>query len=287
MSSMLTLNQDLIETFADRFINHASAYYQQWIYGESYGYRAIYQSPRTEVVVSHLKGDITISVPGLDEHNNGRWICFDSDKEDGSLDKLENFLLQHDWHVIREGRRPGRDGHLWIILDSAIAGQYLFDLAKAMIRLAGLSSADIEIFPKQPQASKLASGVRLPLGIHRKPGANNCRGLFECCAAKDIQSQLSWLARQEVNEAETAIKLAELHAPIELPPIRSVRKNRNGNHERINILDFITVRRIGKELAGQCPLCASEGHDKSEDNLRITNDGTKFACMYGWCRTGA
>lgn len=276
----MSIDNELIKGFASRFINHAGAYYQQWANGTEFGYGAIYQPVTYELIKRHLAGTVTLALPGLDENNHGRWICFDSDTENGALNKLESFLRQHHWHVIREGKRSGRDGHLWILLNESIAGEYLCSLAKAMIKLAGLSSADIEIFPKQPQANKLASGIRLPLGIHRKPGAG-CRGLFECCAAKDIESQLTWLINQPLNDANTAIELAELHALIELPPIKPIRKNRNGNYERINILDYVQVRRFGKELAGQCPVCKAEGHDKHRDNLRINSDGTKFACMYG------
>ena len=112
------MNPELITTFGSRFINHTGAYYRQWSNGTEYGYVAVYQVPTVGIISSHLKGNITISVPALDENNNGRWLCFDSDKEDGNLDKLDSFLRQWGWQTIREGRRPGRDGHLWLLFDS-------------------------------------------------------------------------------------------------------------------------------------------------------------------------
>ncbi len=245
-----------------------------------YGYKAIYQAPSVEIIASHLKGYITISAPALDENANGRWLLFDSDTENGALDILGSFLYQWRWHTILEGRRPGRDGHLWLLLNQSIGGQYLVNLASAMLRLAGVKNSGIEIFPRSARADKLASGIRLPLGIHHKPGAANCRGLFESCAAKDIESQLIWLANQPLNDAATAIELAELHKPLVLPSRPFVSSYRNSNCGRIDILDFVQARRLGKELAAQCPICAAEGHDLHQDNLRISQDGQKFCCWY-------
>ena len=211
--------KESIEILADRFINHTGAYYQQWTNGTQYGYKAIYQAPKAEIIASHMQGNITIAAPALDENNSGRWICFDSDTENGSLDMLDIFLRGWHWHTIREARRSCRDGHLWLLFDSPVAGEHLHNLANAFLELAGLSHTDIEVFPKQVKANKLANGVRLPLGIHRKPGANNCRGLFDI-SEKDIHSQLTWLIQQPLNDTNMAIELAKLHAPVIVLPIR-------------------------------------------------------------------
>ncbi len=199
-------------------------------------------------------------------------------------------MQQWRWHTIREGRRPGRDGHLWLLFDSPIAGEYLVNFGNAVLRLAGAKNSGIEIFPKQAKADRLSSAVRLPLGIHRKPGADNRRGWFNITqqnyySCHDVEYQLAWLAAQPLNDADTAIELAEVHKPIVLTPIKRVREYGNSNHKRINILDFVHTRRFGKEFAAQCPLCAAEGHDLHRDNLRISRDGRKFCCWYGGAAT--
>ena len=101
-----------------------------------------------------------------------------------------------------------------------LAGDHVINLANAMLRLAGIKNSDIETFPKQSKASKLAGGIRLPLGIHRKPGADNCRGYLNLVRQKDIESQLAWLATQPLNDTDVAVELAEEHKPVVLLPIK-------------------------------------------------------------------
>lgn len=64
------------------------------------------------------------------------WLGLDSDTDDGDLDKLEVALRSWGLHVLREGRRSGRAGHMWILLDRTIEADKLITLGKAMMRLA-------------------------------------------------------------------------------------------------------------------------------------------------------
>lgn len=273
--------EEVIKLFAKRFVNHRNAYGVQTLYGNRCIYLPRYEPITMKIITSHLRGGITISIPALDEQNNGLWICFDSDRNDGSLDHLETFLLDWGWLIIREGKRPGRDGHLWLFFDAPIPGEHLVNLANAMLKFSGLSNAGLEIFPKQSSANKLANGVRLPLGVHRKPGADNCRGLFAACPEMTIAAQLKWFTDQALNDSSDGIKLAEVHRPIVCPVSSKVYSQIKTNFKRINILEYVQAKRIGKEHVAQCPLCAIEGHDRHKDNLHINPDGSTCCCWYG------
>jgi hypothetical protein len=270
---IMQIEPELVKLFASRFVNRLSAYSVQWDNGS--GYTALYKPVTERLINQHLQGELTLSLPALDVNNTGKWLCFDSDTANGALDQLEQFLTGHNWRCIRESKREGKDGHLWLLLDSQISGEHLVNLSNAIIKLSKVSTDKLEAFPKQKRIEKLGSGVRLPINYHRKIQR---RTWFEI-PPKDIKSQLYWLAEQPLNDASAAIELAKVHKSIVLPQIRQVRKYR-GSHF-VNILDFIQARRSGKELVAQCPLCAAEGHDRHRDNLRISQDGQKFCCWYG------
>jgi hypothetical protein len=257
----------LLNVYLSRFCNRLDAYYQQWANSTAYGYRAVFAPVTLELLYLHLYGTITIGWPALDSNGFGKWICFDSDTADGKLDSLQTFLKQHSWYCIREGKRSGRDGHLWLLFDAPIPGDQLRILAQAMMRGAGVSIG--EYFPKQAKPGKLGSQVRGPLGKHLKPGANGRRGWFEG-AAKDIKSQLIWLAEQPLNSSTIAIELAHEHRPIPKPLIL-----RQRNYDK-NKIDFIAwggdngFSQAADELIGPCPACiAFYGHDPTHEHLSI------------------
>ncbi len=221
----------------------------------------------------------------IDERCHSKWLCFDSDTDDGDLDKLEIALKSWGLDVIREGRRPGRAGHMWILFDQPVKASKLIVLGNAMMSLAKVrpATADyphgIELFPKSATA---LSQVRGPLGINRKPEANNCRGWFDG-AELNIYTQLEWLAVQPLNRAEDAIREDDKHKqiPKQTKPSLKRQHRKTGKFRRINILEYVDHRKSGQGFIAQCPLCAIEGHDRHRDNLRITADGLKFCCVYG------
>jgi hypothetical protein len=279
--------EELIATFTNRFINHVGAYYKQRSNGTGYAYTAVYEPITDGLIQRHLGGYITIAVPALDENNNGRWIMFDADNENGALNKLGYFLDQWCWHTIHEGRRKGRDGHLWLLLDAPIAGEHLCNLASAILKLAGIQDSGIEIFPKQAKIpNKLGSAARLPLGIHRKPGADNSRGLFESCLSKDIESQLAWLSQQPLNNANVAIELAKEHSPINLPPIkRYVSNMRSDKLITFDAAVKLTSAKqgVGGWWLGHCPTTKHKNGDRHASlSIREGSDGVAvFNCFCG------
>lgn len=286
----------LIKIYFDRFINRPDVWGKQWTRGDgtapyAYQYRNMdtkhgrFQfEPLTPNLLRYMfDGDLSCALSAVDGELRSRWLCFDSDTEDGDLDELEVRLRGWGLHALREGRRPGRAGHLWILFDHPVPADQLIVLGDAMIRLARVRAASstyahgIERFPKSTNGFSL---VRAPFSINLKPEANGARGWFDG-AKTDVEAQLEWLVVQPLNSAKDAIHEAERHRPPKEPTIRNQRRYSTKMTNYINILDHVDHRRVGNDLVAQCPLCAQEGHDRSRDNLHITRDGSKFCCVFG------
>lgn len=272
----------LLDIYLDRFANRLDVYCVQRVYWDHntqrdvFMYRPAWKSPSRDLLLAHLNGKITIGWPSLSLDGYSKWLCFDSDCSDGALDKLQAVLEQYGWHCVREGKRYdyekriAKDGHLWLFFDKPVLASQLRILSKAMMESAGVNIE--EVFPKQDKPKKIGNVVRGPLGVHRKPGADNCRGWFEG-PPKDIRSQLEWLAQQPVNSADTARQLALAHRPIPRPLF--IRHSAYSNN-----IDFVDHARNngfeqrGDELIGPCPACQLEGHDSDDNHLSInTNTG--------------
>lgn len=286
---MRHISDTLIDVYYNRFVNRTDVYNEQWATQTQHGYRAVYEPVTPSLIAQHIAGQITLSFPTLSKDAMCKWCCWDSDRADGKLDHLQSLLSQHGWIVVREGRRPGRDGHLWMFFDQPVSAIDVIRLAAIFQKAAGIAEGELEFFPKQASASKIGSAVRGPLGVNRKPEAQGMRGWFDD-APKDALAQLEWLSAQTPNQAAMLAQLAQELRMRELAnrrlPARAFREQeqRKNNQIRSNqsILALVeNTRLLGKEHVAQCPLCAIEGHDKHRDNLHISLDGTKFCCVYG------
>lgn len=113
---------DLLNLYIRRFINCFGRYSVQYVGrdGKSqYAHRepekhnqySPYQPVSPHLVQKHIVGEITCAWAAISGAGTSKWLCFDSDTDEGELNKLEEFLRRHNWRVIREGRRPGREGH--------------------------------------------------------------------------------------------------------------------------------------------------------------------------------
>ncbi len=206
---------DLMSMWWLRFLNRMDAYAKQGVKSGHCQYFAKYQDITPALFERHLSGLLTLGLPALDQNGFSRWCCFDSDKDDGNLDKIEKLLIQYNWHYVREGIRPGRDGHLWLFFSQPILASDLRLIGRRFIEAAGIAPNSIEFFPKQDMPSydsekqrfKASSIVRLPLGIHRKPGVDD-RGWFRD-APRDLDSQLKYICDQPYNPIAPVQLLAE------------------------------------------------------------------------------
>lgn len=189
-----------------RFVNRADAYAVQAMYGGKCQYFARYEQLTPSLFDLHLAGIATLGIPAIDAGGMSRWCCFDADKDDGSIERVEILVKQQGWHCVREGRRPGRGGHLWLFFASPIPAADLRVVGRRLIECAGIAKGSLEFFPKQDKPEydheknrfKTCSIVRLPLGIHRKPDALGARGWFDG-VEQSLEKQTQWIAGQPVN----------------------------------------------------------------------------------------
>jgi hypothetical protein len=281
-------NKRLLMIYFGRFINRIDVYNQQWATSTDYGYKTIYAPVTLKLIAKHLKGELTLAFFALSKDGTCKWCCWDSDKEDGRLDRLQAVLSAHGWRVIREGRRPGRDGHLWLFFDKPVPAAILRQFGALFQKTAGIVDDELEFFPKQEKA-KVGSSVRGPLGVHKKPGAQNVRGLFEDAPTVDLVSQLKWFAVQPVNKAADLLMFTD-ELQVRLLLSKQGLKRRFANNKTMattklfasnKILQLVTgLRKVGNSFVAACPVCVAEGHDKHKDNLHISLDGKLFSCWY-------
>jgi hypothetical protein len=274
------INTALTKAYFNRFCNRTDIYVSQCHYGSNWKYTTVHKPVTDELLHAHFTGQTTLSWICLDSDNLAKWCCWDSDNCDGHILTIQNLLSKWGFHTIREGARPGRDGHLWLLLDSPILASDLIRLNKEVLAHAIIQDDTVEFFPKY--ANKL-SQVRGPLGIHRKPGANNERGWFDG-PDREVLTQLEWLTKQPLNQSEKIIRIVKAlrqQDKLKQSPFKK-HLSLSKPFQKINILSLIqNVRRRGLTYIAQCPICAIEGHDKHEDNLRIKLDGSTFCCVYG------
>jgi hypothetical protein len=274
--------------FLDRFKNRDDVYFRQLLTSQKdFQYVAVkecddnYRPFDVSLLRDHFAGNITLSVPAVSVEKSCKWVCWDNDCDDGVLNEIEQSLSQIGLNGLRESKREGRDGHLWAFFDDTIDVGVAIRLNEIVTESSGIGNRkQLEFFPKSERGLQ----VRLPLGVHRKPEANNEIGWFED-APRSLNGQLSWFAQQPLNSAEGVTRIANLlpkAAPIAPPRLQFAPSQ---DHEKIDLLAVLPAagsRTRGGKIIRQCPVCADEGHDKSEDNLHIdSSDGALFCCWFG------
>lgn len=236
------------------FVNRYDAYATQEIVRGKCQYFSKYHSVTPEIFEAHLAGAITLGLPALDEHGFSRWCCFDSDYEDGALERIEQWLLAHHYRCHRESQRPGRAGHLWTFFQEPLPASDLRLFAHRVATLSG-SEKTVEIFPKQDCATwdaealrfKISSIVRLPLGINRKLDAYGGRGWFDG-VEQNLLSQILWLECLQLNPVTPILDAAP--ALQRLAQAKQLSSNSRGNFSSLGTVD---VERILEALRNISP----------------------------------
>lgn len=274
---ILAMNEANI--FLSRFINNENAYALQTSSGSYTAYRQRRITP--ELLAQHLYGDVTIGTYAVNPINNtSRFLCFDSDEEsEESFAKLISWFDSFGIPSYRESRRPGRSGHLWVVLEESIASIDAFKIlsfGKFCYKFKG------EIFPHSEKLltpDKLGLLVRLPLGVHRKLLPERRIGLFEACPNTDVQDQLAWFVKQPVASLESINRLLQT-----IPVTKPVTVKKCGTKQNSPILDEFPEdwewTPKGSELQGPCPKCREDLHDRSGDNLYVNPETNVLYCFY-------
>lgn len=275
------------EVVSSIFINRIDLWYKQYVTKDGdtgYTCRGFDKQPLPVLtgnhIQAHLDGRLTISAVAVSEAGTCKWICFDSDKADSTLDRIDDFLRQVGLTPHRESKRASKDGHSWLFLDKPIPADkavMFWQFVKAALQLTPADTHQIEYFPR---SSNRTSQVRLPLGKHLKPGSGIDRGWFEG-AEQTIEAQIDYLAKIRPDDSDKVIRLADLYHAL-TPQAQSTMYKPEHNREFIDhdLRPFVgQTRRSGKELIAACPLCQLEGGDNHRDNLRLSLDGKRVNCV--------
>lgn len=282
----MNFDEKLVNAYLERFANRTDLYAMQVTNNEKYWYEPRHETVTLDLVQEHLKGEITIGWYNLSEESKSKWLCFDSDEENGRLFELAKSFNDNNWQVVLEGQRNGRDGHLWLFFDQAVPAVYLRNLGKVFLDAVEIPEKELEMFPKQDSVKSLGNLVRGPLGVHQKPGAEGIRGWFNG-PEKSIQKQLEWLALQPVNSSKQLLLLTEqlqerARIKTSLKINLSVKSKRASN----NHIDWKDYARRNSFICdsqfwrGPCPACKTEGHDLDDNHLWISESGA-VGCWRG------
>lgn len=228
----------------------------------------------------------------IDELYCSSWCCWDCDEDSGVLDTIACALVSLGLNPIRENRREGRDGHLWVFFDQPVPATALLSFNQILLRSLQIDPRSVEFFPKSASSW---SQVRLPLGVNRKPEAKGARGWFDG-PPYEVIDQLRWIQEQPYDSPRPVFRLAKLQESIDQDAKRAqeaLRVESNSQFERhesepINLLQHQSLLTNMKgprrdNYSAQCPSCAVAGRDqKGRDNLSISAaDGSMFKCWVG------
>jgi len=189
-----------------------------------------------------------------------------------------------------------RGGHLWMFFEQPVmarhARTYIYHVAKGLgvqVKGAGLSDG-IEIFPKQDELrpEEFGNAIRAPLGVHW--GARESRGWRYWYYGADYKlvDQLAYLNQlPKVKEEHLQRMIAGKAIPQEF--VQRARRTESPKYfeskpGEFRILEYVEVRRqAGRNWVTRCPSCASQGHDKSRDNLAISVEEPRKYCCWAGC----
>jgi hypothetical protein len=244
-----------------------------------------------ETVREHLNGRLTLGLYALTPKTQCcKWVAIDADYDNALED-----LLKLQWELRQDGveaalEKSRRGAHLWIFADKPLLAQhcriYIYNLALRLnVPVKGGSglAEGIEIFPRQDQLGpgEFGNAIRGPLGLHRSAK----KRYWFYGADYRLGAQLDYLERlRKITQAEMLGFIDGLEMPqefrpkprIELPPYDPTRRE-------FRILDHVRpARKRSGNYWTQCPSCAQQGHDASEDNLAISiADPRKYKCWAG------
>jgi hypothetical protein len=214
-----------ITPYMDRFINrydiwgnavsckedpeHANVYYQkptqEW---------PVYEPVSISLMRRHLGLTITCHWTAIDENGCSKWLGYDGDDDDDRLDRLQNYLVNHGWHVLRVKGRPDRAGHLFLCINRPVSVKLLRVFGNEAAKKAGVTG--LELFP----SSEIGlSQLRGPLGKNAKLAARGAVDWF-VGPPQDVNAQLRWLSKQPINDADDVICVAEQFRPLPRPPLK-------------------------------------------------------------------
>jgi len=233
----------LVSAYHELFVHRSDAYALQTRSGSYFAKKA----PVThEVILRHLKGELTAGFYAMDSDSTVRWLALDGDQTD-SLEHLQEAWKRLDQLQIPsylEGSRRG--AHLWLFFEPLPASAARRFVLSLLPELQG-----VEVYPKRDELDgtvRLGSLVRGPLGIHRRSGQRY--PFLDPVSLKPVSSSLfgmlGYLLQAERVRHE---QLAELPTSPQLPaPLPAHQEPTRGRRRALSPLDRLKTQ-IGDPYA--------------------------------------
>lgn len=257
------------------------------------------QAPLTpDHVKRHLMGQHTMGLYAVNPMGNtSKWFAIDGDypgAEDHLAAIAEEMKDDGLYPALEDSRRGG---HLWVFCEDPVPARlariYLFllldRLGYSIMGVRGHKEG-LEIYPKQEslEPGQVGSGLRAPLGIHRK-----CMKRFWFRDAEPVlEAQFDYLRglpRLQLDHLESLTDGEDM--PEDLRPAQwntsAVPRDVFGPYDIRLFLPFPDGKTYKKSFHMQCPSCAESGNDRGKDNLHITQTSGRpplFYCFKG-CST--
>lgn len=132
-------------------------------------YVAIHEPLTDDLLLRHLKGEITLGTYVLDQESNGHFMVLDADNPPDWRKLIALSIILEDMECPSYLETSRRGGHLWLFMKEKMTGKDIRNFGDGLMDHFGIK--DIEMFPKQDQLTTgPGSLIRLPFGIHRKSG---------------------------------------------------------------------------------------------------------------------
>jgi hypothetical protein len=263
------------------FSNRNDCYYRQ----RDTGAYLLVEEPITgDILRKHFSGEVTLCLPAISREGTCKYLAWDDDNDDPwRLNRIEMWLQSLHLNPLKEGARANRAGHIWIFLSEPLSSQEAFTFGQHSKIFNAIP--DIEFFPKQATVKPggVGNGIRLPLGHNRKPGVARATSLFSGCLSYDYRDQVQWVLQQPLSQTTNILQYLKSTA---LPIIDSKSKPRRKTvSPQGSLLDLVPEDWPLKELPSgeimtRCPMCDSEGHDKTAANLYINPQENVLYCHW-------
>jgi hypothetical protein len=167
------------------FVNREDCYCIQL----KHGYTRVEQPLTADVLLQHLKGEVTVGSYQLDMDSRVKWLCFDLDPEQledakTTAQKILAVLLEKEvdsegnetprvWPnciVLEASRYPDPSYHIWVLFLLPVRAKVARWLGLRILEMANLNPKNIEVFPKQEELTAdrpFGNFVKLPFGKHQ------------------------------------------------------------------------------------------------------------------------
>ena len=177
--------RNTVQRLSDLFVNRMDCYCVQL----KRGYTRVEQPLTDDVLLQHLKGEVTVGSYQLDKDSRVKWLCFDLDPEQledakATAQKILAVLLETEQDsegnetprvrpncvILEASRYPDPSYHIWLLFLIPVKAKVARWLGLRVLEIAALSPKTVEVFPKQEEITAdrpFGNFVKLPFGKHQ------------------------------------------------------------------------------------------------------------------------